>query len=111
MDTAKKSSNARKLEADREIIRQSLDEIAAEFGSALRDADLHYAAYLTVPHSEDALAAFATPVDPSNDDWSHMSVILRQIIGKELGGVTLRRRDLPCAPVNVSMAAADLTVD
>jgi hypothetical protein len=115
MDTIKESSTVEKLEAEREIIRQSLDEITADFGSALRDAGLNYPLFLTVPNSGDALAGFATPVDPSDDDVSHMGVILCQIIGKKLGGILLRSRDLPCKAVNVGLSAdltaADMSAD
>ena len=38
-------------DAQREIIRQSLDEIAAEVATALRDAHLDFPVFLTVPNS------------------------------------------------------------
>jgi hypothetical protein len=111
MDKQSDTSTDERLEAEREIVRQSLNEIAADFGSALRDVGLDYPVFLTVPRSGDALAGFATPVDPPDDDVSHMGVILCQIIGKRLGGVLLRSRDVPCKAVNVVMSAADLTAD
>ena len=37
-------------DAQREIIRQSLDEIAADVATALRDACLNFPVFLTVPN-------------------------------------------------------------
>ena len=31
-----------------------------------------------------------TPDDPSDDDWSHATAIVRQIVAKRLGGIRLR---------------------
>ena len=57
-------------DAQREIIRQSLDEIATEVGTALRDAQLDFPVFLTVPNSGDSLATMASPLDPSDRDWA-----------------------------------------
>ena len=54
----------------REIIQQSLDEIAAEVGTALREAHLDFPVFLTVPNSGNSLATMATPLDPSYGDLS-----------------------------------------
>ena len=61
------------IDARREMIRQSLDAIANDVGMALRDAGLRFPVYLTVPNGGDALATFATPLDPSDDDWATAS--------------------------------------
>ena len=42
-------------DAQREIIRLALDEIASEVGTALREAYLDFPVFLTVPNSESHL--------------------------------------------------------
>ena len=53
------------VELQREIIRQSLDDIVAEVGAALRSAHLDFPVFLTVPNSGESLATMACPLDPS----------------------------------------------
>jgi hypothetical protein len=98
-------------DAQREIIRKSLNEIAAEVGTALRDAHLAFPVYLTVPNSGESLATMACPLDPSDSDWSHASAIVCRIIGQRLGDVRLRGRPLHCAVANATMGAADVMTD
>ena len=98
-------------EAQREIIRLALDEIAAEVGTALRDAHLDFPVFLTVPNSGDSLATMACPLDPSDRDWSHASAIVCRIIGQRLGDVRLRGRALHCAVANATMGAAEVMAD
>ena len=111
MDAANKSSITERLEAGRAIIRQSLDQIAADVGVALREAGLNYPVYFTVPYSGDALASILTSVDPPLDDWEKAVAIFSKIIGERLGGVGLRSRELPSKAVNVAMSAADVISD
>jgi hypothetical protein len=73
MDTTHELSTAERLEAHREVIRQSLHKIAIEVETALREAGLNYPIYMTLPHSGDVIATIAIPLDPSYDDWSKMS--------------------------------------
>jgi hypothetical protein len=110
MDTTNELSTSERLAAHREIIRQSLDEIANDVGSALRDVGLNYPIYMTVPHSGDPIATIATPLNPSNDDWLKMSAIACRVVGRRLG-IRLRDKTLPCAMANAAMSAADLTAD
>ena len=99
-------------DAQREIIRQSIDELATEVGAALREAHLDFPVFLTVPNSGQSFATIATPLDPSYGDWSHASAIVCRIIGQRLGDVRLRGRPLHCAVANATMgAAADVTAD
>ena len=98
-------------DAQREIIRLALDEIAAEVGTALRDAHLDFPVFLTVPNSGDSLATMACPLDPSDGDWSHASAIVCRIIGQRLGDVRLRGRALHCAVANATMGAAEVMAD
>ena len=98
-------------DAQREIIRESLNEIATEVGAALRDAHLDFPVFLTVPTSGDFLATMASPLDPSDEDWSHASVIVCQIIGKRLGDVGLSGRPLRCAVANATMGATEVMAE
>jgi hypothetical protein len=98
-------------EAQRAIVRLALDEIATEVGAALRDAHLDFPIGLTVPSSGYARITMVTPVDPSEDDWSQATAIVRDIVSRKLGGIRLRSRPLPCAMVNATMDAAEVTAD
>ena len=98
-------------DAQREVIRQSLDEIAAEVATSLRDAHLDFPVFLTVPNSGDSLATMACPLDPSDEDWSHASAIVCRIIGQRLGDARLHGRPLHCAVANATMGAADVMAD
>ena len=53
-------------EAQREIIRLALDELASEVGTALHDACLDFPVYVAIPNSGDSLATIATPLDPTS---------------------------------------------
>jgi hypothetical protein len=98
-------------DAQREIIKLALDEIAAQVGTALRDARLDFPVYLTVPNSGESLATMSCPLDPSDSDWSYALAIVCRIIGQRLGDVRLRGRSLHCAVANATMGAADVTAD
>jgi hypothetical protein len=98
-------------DAQREIIRLALDEIAAQVGTALRDAHLDFPVFLTVPNSGTSVATMACPLDPSDGDWSHASAIVCRIIGQRLGDVRLRGRPLHCAVANAKMGANDVMAD
>jgi hypothetical protein len=98
-------------EAQREIIQQSLGEIAAEVATALRDADLDFPIFLTVPNSGESLATMASRLDPADEDWSHASAIVCRIIGKRIGDARLHGRSLHCAVANATIAATDVMAD
>ena len=97
------------VETQREIIRLTLDELAAEVATALRDASLDIPVFLTVPNSGDSLATMASPLDPSNEDWSHASAIVCRIVGQRLGDAQLSGRPLHCAVASGTIAVTDLT--
>ena len=97
------------LAARRDIIKQSLNEITNDIGTALRDAGLNFPVFLTVPNSGNSLATIATPLDPSDDDWQHASAIACQIIAKKVGCDRLQGRELTCAAANGAISAADVT--
>ena len=58
------------LDAQREIIRQSLDAIIRDIGMAMRDVGLTFPVYITVRNSGDALVTIASPLDPSDEQCS-----------------------------------------
>jgi hypothetical protein len=67
------------LEAQRSIIRQSLDQIAADVGTALLKANLTFPIGLTIPSSGRALLTIVTQNDPSDEDSAQASEIVRCI--------------------------------
>jgi hypothetical protein len=98
-------------EAQRAVIRPALEEIAAEVGVALRDAHLDFPVYLTVPNSGNSIATIATPLDPSDSQWSDASAIVCRIIGQRFGDVRLRGRPLHCAVANGTIGATEVMPD
>jgi hypothetical protein len=94
-------------DTQREVIRLTLDEIATEVGTALRKAHLDFPVYLTVPNYGPSIATIATPLDPSDGDWSHASAIVCGIIEQRLGGARLRGRALHCAVANTTPGDAE----
>ena len=57
------------LDAQRDIIKQSLDAITNDIGMAMRDVGLTFPLYITVRNSGDALVTIATSLDPSDEEW------------------------------------------
>ena len=94
------------LDAQRAILTKSIDDIADEIGMALRDANLRFPVYITVPSSGDALASIATPLDPSNDDWERATAIASEVIGRWLGVEKLHSRALVYAVANAARISA-----
>ena len=99
------------LDAQREMIRASLEQIAADVGMALRDAGFNFPVFLTVPNSGVSLASMATPLDPSDVDWQRASEIVCQIMAQKVSCDRLRTRGLACAVANSTVAAADVISD
>ena len=98
------------LDAQRETIRRSLNEIANDIGMAMRDVGLHFPVFMTVRDSGDSLATIAAPLNPSNNDWERATAIVRQIIGQKIGDRKIRSRELFCAVANAApMSAAEVT--
>ena len=101
-----------KLNAKRDIIRQSLDAIANDIGMAMRDVGLTFPVYMTVRNSGDALVTIATPLDPSDSDWQQASAIVCRTLEERVGCGRLRGRELACAIANAGMInATDVTAD
>lgn len=109
MDTITEPSTAEKLEAQQEIIRQSLAEIATDVESELKQSGLNFPVFVTVPNSGDAVLTVASPLDPSDLDWASATAIVTQIVGEWLGGIGLCAKVTPGAAVNVAMSAASTT--
>ena len=100
-----------KIEADREILRESLEEIVREVGTRMQEAGLCDPVFLTVPSGGRALMTMATPADSNHEDWRRMTKIVCIAISDRLDGIRLRSRALPCAMVNATMNAADVIAD
>ena len=99
------------LDAQREMIRASLDAIASDVGMALRDAGFDFPVFMTVPNSGHSLATIATARDPSDADWQRASEIVCRIIAQKVGCDRLRARELTCTVANGTVAAADVISD
>ena len=105
------SAATRDIDAQRAILRTSINQIADEVGMAMRDAGLRFPVYLTVRNSGDSLATVATPLDPSDADWDHAITIVCQIVGKWVGSDKLRGRELACAIANAARITATELAD
>ena len=101
------------FDAQRDIIRSNLTEIANDIGMAMRDAGLDFPAYIAVRNSGESLATIATPLDPSEDDWQQACDIVCRIMEKKIGSDTkLRNQKLLCAVANSTpMSAAEVAPD
>ena len=101
-----------RIDAQRDLIRQSLDQIANDIGMAMRDVGLNFPVYMTVRNSGDALVTIATTLDPSDADWQQASEIVCRIIEEKVGCGRLRGQTLPCAIANAGVInAIDVTAD
>jgi hypothetical protein len=101
-----------RLDAQRDIIRQSLDAIVNDIGMAMRDVGLTFPLYITVRNSGDALVTIATSLDPSDEDWQQASAIVCRTLEERVGCGHLRGRELASAIANAgSINAADVTAD
>jgi hypothetical protein len=106
------SSTDDTLDAQRDIIRQSLDTITKDIGMAMRDAGLTFPLYITVRNSGDALVTIASPLDPSDTDWQQATAIVCRTIEERVGCGRVRGRELSCAIANAGVInAADVTVE
>jgi hypothetical protein len=100
------------LDAQRDIIRQSLDAITNDIGMAMRDVGLTFPVYITVRNSGDALVTIATPLDPSDEEWQQASAIVCRTLEERAGCDRLRGRGLACAVANAgAINAAYVTAD
>ena len=98
------------LDAQRNIIRQSLNAITNDIGLAMRDVGLTFPLYITVRNSGDALVTIATPLDPSDADWQQATAIVCQTLEERVGCDQLRGRELACGIANAgAINAADVT--
>ena len=99
-----------KLDTQRDIIRQSLNEITNDIGMAMRDVGLTFPLYITVRNSGDALVTIATPLDPSDAEWQQATAIVCRTLEERVGCVRLRGQELACAIANTgAINAADVT--
>jgi hypothetical protein len=107
-NTQPESSTGNWIEAEREILRKSLDKTVQEVGAEMRKAGLSDPVFLTVPNTGQALMTMATPVDPNLGDWNRITKIICVIISDRLDGIALRSQELPCAMASSTMNTADV---
>jgi hypothetical protein len=101
-----------RLDAQRDIIRESLSEIANDIGVAMRDVGLAFPVYMTVRNSGDALVTIATTLDPPDAAWAQASAIVCRILEEKVGCGRLRGQTLPYAIANAGVInAIDVTAD
>ena len=101
-----------RLDAQRNIIRESLNEIANDIGMAMRDVGLTFPVYMTVRNSGDALVTIATTA-------RSIRCRLAAGIGNRLSNHrregrlrSVTRAKLPCAIANAgAINAADVTAN
>jgi hypothetical protein len=105
------TSTDNQIATDREIIKGSLNEIAEELRTRLQEVHLNYPVYLAIPNSGQAIVQAGTHLDPSDDDWKHITRIVQEIISNKLGKVRLTSRDMMCATTTATMSAVDLTAE
>ena len=99
-----------RLDAQRDIIRQSLDAIVNDIGMAMRDVGLTFPVYISVRNSGDALVTIATPLDPPDQEWQQVEEIVCRTLEVRTGSERLHARELACAIANAgSINAADVT--
>jgi hypothetical protein len=97
------------IEAERGIIRQSLDAIASDVAMRMNDAGLRgYPIGLSVPSSGHSVASVMCPLDPPDDDWSHITAIVCAVLAKRLGGKSFRGLPLVCAMTSATMGVAEI---
>jgi hypothetical protein len=94
----------------RNTLGSSLDQIASEVGAALSDAGIRIPVFFSVPSQGGAILTFATPLDPSEEEWARVSRIICPIVASKIGATSLRSQTLPCVAAGVSMGAADLLI-
>jgi hypothetical protein len=98
------------LDAQRDIIQQSINEIANDIGMKMRDVGLTFPLYITVRNSGDALVTIATPFDPSDVDWQRAREIVCRTLEERVGCGRLGGRELACAIANAgAINALDVT--
>jgi hypothetical protein len=98
------------IERRQELIRQSLDQIAAELEREMLQVGLNFPVYLSVPNSGEALISFITSEHPPFREWEEVTAILSRLISSRLSGANLRSVDRAWAVVNSKPAsAADVT--
>jgi hypothetical protein len=99
------------IEAQREIIRQSLPGLASEITMLIRDAGLAFPILLCIPNSGNALLTMATPHDPSDSEWAKATGIAFAPVARVLGGIEICGRPLECAMANATVSPVDVIVD
>ena len=100
-----------RIDAQREIIRQSLDEIAAEVGTRTGRGGDYLSGLYDRPQFWNLARNGRHTTRPAVEDWSKVMAIVCRIIERRVGTGELRGRELPCAMANATMGAADVTAE
>ncbi len=87
-------------------LKASLNDVGDEVTQSLREAGIAVSVFFTVP-SSGPLMTFATPIDPTDQEWTRVSEIVVQVVSRALGVNGLISQPAPCV-ATVPMAAADL---
>jgi hypothetical protein len=112
MDTTdQRTETSNMLDSQRATLRQLLPEIVNDIGMALRDTGLHFPIFITLPTSGNAIATFATPLDPSDNDWQEALDIACEMIRNRIGCGALCGRTVACAVANGTISATELATD
>jgi hypothetical protein len=90
----------------REIVKQSLQEIARQIEERLQAANLDCPVFISVPRSGDAIAQMATPIDPTDEVWAKVTQIVHALLSERLGGMSLIGNGLDCALANKAISPA-----
>jgi hypothetical protein len=103
--------NIEDFDPNRDLIRQSLDTIANDVRTAMRDAGLGaIPTYIVIPNSGDALATVMTPLDPSDLDWARVMEIACGVIQEKIGSGKLQTRGMAWTMANEPIGVAGETV-
>jgi hypothetical protein len=93
-----------------QILVSLLNQIAAEVSAALSEAGIQIPIFFSIPSQGGAMLTFATPLDPTEEEWARVSQIICPIVASKIGATSVRSRTLPCVATGTSMGAADLLV-
>jgi hypothetical protein len=79
----RRSSSDDKVEAKRKIIRRSLDEITADVACESRKANMCAGVNIGAP-TRHTLLTITGQIDMAIEEWSRVSEVVRQMVGKSL---------------------------
>jgi hypothetical protein len=108
-DTAAAIATDELMDTRRELA-DTLDEIAAEVTAALSSGGIRVPIFFVVPATGDSIMTFATPADPSDEQWDRVQDIVCHILTSRVG-IDLCSRARPCISGGAPFGAADITAE